>query len=140
MKSSRRQLALLLPAFAAAQNRDGPTPMASAALRCESVPARNNGPITVRQMLKGATHTGFPVDLHETELPPGQAPHAPHRHIHEEILSVREGVLDVSIGGATTRLGPGSAAYFASNQLHGWQNPGAAPARYFVLALGEDRG
>lgn len=140
MKSSRRELALLLPALAAAQDRDGAGPMPSAALRYESIPARNNGPITVRQMLKGATHTGFPIDLHETELPPGQAPHAPHQHIHEEILLIREGLLDVSIGGATTRLGPGSTAYFASNQLHGWKNSGAAPARYFVLALGEDRG
>lgn len=140
MKSSRRQVVLLLPALGAAQNRAGGGPLASAALRYESIPPRKSGSITVRQMLKGATHTGLPIDLHETELPPGEAPHAPHQHIHEEILLIREGVLDVSVGGAVTRLGPGSTAYFSSNQLHGWKNPGSAPARYFVLALGEDRG
>ena len=47
------------------------------------------------------------------------------------------GTLDVTIEGKTTRLTPGSVAYVASNELHGWKNPGADRAQYFVIALGQ---
>ena len=77
--------------------------------------------------------------MHESELPAGEAPHPPHSHVHEEMLLIREGLLEVTIGGKTTRLGPGSAAYLASNQEHGWRNVGTETARYFVLALGDDK-
>ena len=140
MKLSRRELPLLLPALAAAQSSDRAEMLRSAALRFEEMPARRSGSITARQILKGATHSGFPIDLHQSELPAGESPHPPHRHIHEEMMLIREGVLDVSIDGRITRLGPGSVAYIASNRQHGWRNPGSEPARYFVLALGEDRG
>ncbi len=94
--------------------------------------------MTSRQILNGLTHSGFEIDLHETELAAGQAPHSPHGHVHEEMVLVREGELDVTIAGQTTRICSGSAAFVASNEMHGWQNPGSAPARYFVLALGDD--
>ena len=90
-------------------------------------------------MLKAPTHTGFLLDLHESELAAGDAPHAPHRHVHEELLLIREGLLEITITGKSTRLGPGSAAYLASNQEHGWRNVGTTTARYFVLALGDDK-
>ena len=32
---------------------------------------------------------------------------------------------------------PGSVAYVASNEMHGWKNPGAERAQYFVIALGQ---
>lgn len=93
-----------------------------------------------RQFLKGKTHSGYPIDLHETELPAGKAPHPPHHHVHEEMLLIREGLLEVAIDGKATRLGAGSVAYLASNQQHGWRNVGTTTARYFVLALGSDEG
>jgi quercetin dioxygenase-like cupin family protein len=76
------------------------------------------------------------VELHLTELGPGMAPHAPHQHVHEEIVMLQTGQLDVTIDGKTTRLTPGSVAYVASNQLHGWKNPSDERAQYFVIALG----
>lgn len=139
MKWSRRELSLLWPALAAAQRTGSADPLQSSALRFEDMPARKSGPMIARQILKGTTHTGFRIDVHESELAPGEAPHAPHHHIHEEVLLIREGVLDVSIDGRVTRLGPGSVAYFASNQQHGWHNAGQVAAAYFVLALGEDK-
>jgi mannose-6-phosphate isomerase-like protein (cupin superfamily) len=56
--------------------------------------------------------------------------------VHEELLFIREGELEVTINGQGTRLGPGSCAYLASNDLHGYRNVGTVPAKYFVLALG----
>jgi len=100
---------------------------------------RASGPTEIRQMLTGATHSGYRVDLHETSLAPGQMPHAAHHHVHEEMLLIREGTLEVNVKGRTERLGPGSAVYIASNEEHGWRNVGATQARYFVLALGDDK-
>ncbi|MEO8595417.1 MAG: cupin domain-containing protein [Candidatus Solibacter sp.] len=139
MKPSRRDLAILLPAMAAAQTGAKADLLPAAAFRYEDLTARKNGTMTSRQMMTGDTHTGYRLDLHETELAAGEMPHAPHRHVHEELLLIREGTLDVTIAGRTTRLGAGSVAYLASNQEHGWKNVGAAPARYFVLALGDDK-
>lgn len=106
--------------------------------RFEELPVNVGATTRIRDMLRGKTHSGFLLDMHVTELAAGQAPHAPHRHVHEEMLLVFEGELDVTIAGRTTRLGAGSAAYIASNDEHGWRNVGNSPARYFVVALGDD--
>ena len=143
MNCTRRSLALLFPALAAAQQRAQPSAapggtVPSKAYSFEELTARQTATIKSYQILTGDTHSGYRLDLHESELPGGMAPHPPHRHLHEELLFVREGEMEVTLNGHTTRLGPGSCAYMASNDLHGYRNPGTAPAKYFVLALGTD--
>jgi quercetin dioxygenase-like cupin family protein len=54
------------------------------------------------------------------------------------MVLVRQGELELMIAGRATRIGAGSAAFVASNEMHGWRNTGRAPARYFVFALGDD--
>jgi len=136
MTCSRRDLALLLPAVAAAQEKPQSPKLASKVFRYEDLPVKENGQNKQRAVLTGATHSGFVVEMHMTELGPGQAPHAPHKHVHEEMVMLQTGQLDVTIEGKTTRLTPGSSAYVASNELHGWMNPGTERAQYFVVALG----
>jgi len=109
----------------------------SKAFKYEDLPVKVNGQNKSRAVLDGQTHSGFPVELHMTELGPGQAPHPPHHHVHEEILMLRTGALDVTISGQTTRVTAGSVVCVASNVEHGWKNPGAEPAEYFVVALGQ---
>jgi quercetin dioxygenase-like cupin family protein len=140
MKLSRRNLAALLPALAAAQmapdpSKDKPA-LPSKAYRFEDLPEKVNGQNRSRAVFDGKNHAGYPVELHITELGPGQAPHAPHRHVHEEIVMLRTGLLDVTIEGTVTRVTAGSVVYANSNDLHGWKNPGPEPARYFVIAIG----
>ena len=136
MNCARRDLALLLPALAAAEPQDKTLP--TKIYKYEDLPARASGQNHSRAVLNGENHSGIPIELHMTELGPGQAPHPPHHHVHEEILMLRTGSLDITIGGQTTRVTPGSIVYVASGQEHGWKNPGATPAEYFVLALGKD--
>ncbi len=135
---SRREFTALLPALAAAQGGGKPELLATRAFRFEDLPVRESGPIRLYQIFTGATHTGFKVDLHESELAAGQAPHEAHRHVHEELILIREGMLEFSVSGKKTQLGPGSVAYVASNEDHGFRNSGTVPAKYFVLALGQD--
>jgi len=95
---------------------------------------KTNGANRARAVLEGETHSGCFIELHETDLPPGGAPHPPHHHVYEEMLVIREGTLEVTIEGHSAQLGPGSVAYVASNEEHGWRNVGTTRARYMVLA------
>jgi quercetin dioxygenase-like cupin family protein len=77
-----------------------------------------------------------PIELHITELAPGEAPHPPHHHVHEEMVILHQGTLEVTIMGRSVTLGPGSVTYVASGEEHGWRNVGTTQAQYYVLALG----
>lgn len=138
MHYSRRDLGLLLPAFAAGQARGQKSVLPSQAFPYEKLPVHAEGSNELRPVMDGDTHSGVRIEVHETELPPGGAPHPPHHHVHEEMILVREGIMRVTIAGSSTDLGPGSVAYVASNEEHGWSNVGAGRARYFVLAVGRD--
>jgi mannose-6-phosphate isomerase-like protein (cupin superfamily) len=91
---------------------------------------------TFRAILEGHTHTGDYLEVHETVLEPNAAPHPPHRHVGEEMFLIISGTVDITISGKATRLGPGSAAFVATNQEHGLHNAGLGPAQYFVVTLG----
>jgi quercetin dioxygenase-like cupin family protein len=142
---TRRDLNLLLPllagaAGAAAQDKPDRKKLPSATFKFDELPVKVGGENRTRAVLNGATHKGSAVELHLTELGPGMAPHAPHRHLHEEMVLVQYGELDVTISGNTTRLIPGSVAFVASNEVHGWKNPTTGRTQYFVIALGENQG
>ncbi len=132
---TRRDLTLLSAGLFAASAKGQkalPATLSSHAYRFDDLVLKGTG----RQVFDGLTHSGFHVDLHETELAPGAAPHPPHRHEHEEIVMIREGTLEVTIEGKSSTVGAGSVVYLASNDFHGWRNVGAAKAQYFVIALG----
>ena len=102
----------------------------------EDLPVKVNGPNQGRVVFDGKTHTGYRVDLHMSVLGAGQVPHPPHKHLHEEVVMLRSGVLDVMYNGQTIRATAGSVIYMDSNVEHQWRNPGPEPAEYFALALG----
>ncbi len=139
MDYSRRDLTLYSLFAAAAGRAWAASALPSQMHRFEDLPVRNSGKNRTRAVLKGETHAGFPIEMHLTELAPGEAPHPPHHHVHEEMILIQSGTVEVTISGKKQNLGPGSAAYVASNEEHGWRNVGDTPALYFVLALGGDR-
>lgn len=137
---SRRDLCLMLPALAAsAALADEKPPLASTAIRFEDMPVQGSGQFTARPVLEGWTHEGCRIAAHESDLAPGGVPHPPHRHRHEEMFIIREGTLEITIAGKSAQIGPGSAAYVASNEEHGVRNVGSTHAQYFVLELGTDK-
>ena len=138
MHFSRRELSLLLPALAATRGAAQRSALPSKTFRFEDLAVRSSGPNRMRAVLEGATHGGVPIELQITELAPGEAPHPPHHHVHEEMMLILEGKVEVTIQDHSATLGPGSAAFVASNEQHGWRNVGTGAARYFVLALGRD--
>lgn len=72
-------------------------------------------------------------ESHITTLNPGQMSHPPHRHAREEFIIVKDGLLEVSINGATQRAGPGSLLFYAANDLHNVRNIGTTTSTYLVF-------
>lgn len=143
MDLTRRQLHALWPLVIAECAASAAKGASDALLpsRCyafESLPAKID-PKThaeFRQVFTGVTHEGYPIDLHITTMPPGQMPHAPHHHAHEEMMLIQQGKLEMTIAGKTCSVGPGSVIYVASNEEHGLRSVGDVAAQYFVLAIG----
>lgn len=102
----------------------------------EKLPIRTPNNAQIRDVLKGKLATGESLEVHETTLPPGGAPHAPHHHLHSEMWLIREGTVELTIDGTSSRLGPGSVGFVHSNDEHGIKNAGTTPATYFVVAVG----
>jgi mannose-6-phosphate isomerase-like protein (cupin superfamily) len=143
MDYSRRDLSWLLPALAAcsasAQTAAVASVLPTKAYAYGDMTVKTSAVSNARAVMKGATHSGFPIELHITDLAPNCAPHPPHKHVHEEILMIHSGMLEVTMLGRTASYGPGSVIYFGSGDEHGVKNTTTERAEYFVIALGNDR-
>ena len=87
----------------------------------------------VRQVMRDRTPTLDELEIHISTLKPGQSPHAPHQHQHEELLILKDGTLETFQSGVTRRVGPGGIIFQASNEMHNVTNVGQAPAIYYVI-------
>ena len=87
----------------------------------------------VRQVMRAPTPTLDELEIHISTLNPGNSPHAPHQHQHEELLILKEGTLETFQSGTTRRVGPGGIIFQASNELHNVTNVGTTPATYYVI-------
>jgi quercetin dioxygenase-like cupin family protein len=110
--------------------------MPSGTFPFEKLPVNASNGAQFRPVLKGKLATGESLETHETTLPPGGAPHPPHRHVHSEMWLIREGTVELNINGERHRLGPGAVGFVRSNEEHGISNVGDKPATYFVVAVG----
>lgn len=134
MSLSRRDLALLLPALAAAQQApNGSLP--AKVYHAQQIPYEGDEKKKGRQFFHGAEHSGFRLESHETILGPGTETHAPHKHEHEEIVILVEGTLETYVDGKTEKAEAGSLIYLASNQMHSVRNIGTGACRYYVVEL-----
>lgn len=142
MSVTRRELCSMLPAvlipaiLPSETSAQQDVSMPSAMYPFEKLPVRTPNNAQIRNVLKGQLATGESLEVHETTLPPGGAPHPPHHHVHSEMWLIREGTVELTVNGANYRLGPGSVGFVHSNDEHGIKNTGTTPATYFVVAIG----
>jgi quercetin dioxygenase-like cupin family protein len=88
-----------------------------------------------RDVVDSPTTTLDKFECHVTTLNPHEAPHAPHHHPDEEIVFIKDGALDVTIKGVTTRANAGSIILAGSNDEHGWRNALDTPTTYYVTRI-----
>jgi mannose-6-phosphate isomerase-like protein (cupin superfamily) len=142
MPLTRRELCRMLPAAmlpaaaAVAELAAQDTSLPSATWTFDQLPMTAENGAQFRQALKGKLATGELLETHETTLPVGGAPHPAHHHVHSEMWLIREGTIEITINGASHRLGPGGVGFVRSNDEHGIKNVGTTPATYFVVAVG----
>ena len=143
MPITRRELCsvlpvALLPALHVVQNSPSAVqgPLASTMYPFDNLPVRTANNAQFRDVLKRRIATGESLEVHETTLPPGGTPHPAHHHVHSEMWLIREGTVEITVNGTSSRLGPGSVGFVQSNDEHGIRNAGTTPATYFVVAIG----
>ena len=142
MPVTRRELCCWLPVAilpVAAMAQDSPlqgNSLPSATWTFDQLPVNATNDGQFRAVLKGRLATGESLETHETTLPPGGMPHPAHHHVHSEMWLIREGTVELTINGASHRLGPGGVGFVRSNEEHGIKNVGTTPATYFVVAVG----
>jgi quercetin dioxygenase-like cupin family protein len=127
-------LASMATAGAMSLVQTAPGVMGSRAVEWSEMEARPTKAGESRQVFRAPTATLDELELHVTTLQPGQSPHEPHQHPHEEVIIIREGTVETLLGERTRRVGPGSVIFQASNQLHGIRNVGDVPAVYHVIS------
>ena len=71
----------------------------------EKLPVHTENEAQFRDVLKGKLATGESLEVHETTLPPGGAPHPPHKHVHSEMWLIREGRVELFVDGKSTDWG-----------------------------------
>jgi quercetin dioxygenase-like cupin family protein len=116
-----------------AQDGAAPAQLKSGVYAWDSLPVEKTASGERRAVFDGATATTDRLETHVTTVNPGSASHAAHRHPDEELVYVREGVIEATINGVSQRAPAGSVIFFASNDLHGMRNVGDVAASYFVL-------
>ena len=73
MTCSRRELTILFSALAARTAAAQAKALRSKTYAFEELEVHTNGRNLSRPILKGDTHCGFPIEVHMTELAPGEA-------------------------------------------------------------------
>ena len=141
MSTTRREMLFLLSGLVSTAVELEALPGQDNSLRSTTypfseLPIKSANSAEIRPVLKGKMATGEGVEVHETTLPVGAMPHAPHHHVHSEMWLIREGTVQLTINGTSHVIGPGSVGFVHSNDEHGIKNVGTTPATYFVVAVG----
>lgn len=121
------------PRLATAQQQQSASVLRSTVFPVDSARSRRTRPPLQRSLVDTATAILSKLEMHETTLAPGESPHAPHRHAHEELMIVRSGTVQVYQNGVTKTAGEGAVILMASNELHGLRNVSAKPVTYLVI-------
>jgi quercetin dioxygenase-like cupin family protein len=85
----------------------------------------------LRIYFEGSTGQVKSMTAGSLRLKPGMSPHPPHQHPEEEFMVITEGSGEITVDGATTKVGPGSMMYCAAGKLHGIVNTGKSPLLFY---------
>jgi quercetin dioxygenase-like cupin family protein len=101
--------------FAATQGDPPTAVMKSVAFEWNDLKVKATAKGETRKVFQTPTATLDELECHVTTLNPGVTSHPPHQHPDEEILIVKEGVVEALVSGKWKELGPGSIIFQAAN-------------------------
>ncbi len=126
-------LSVTLAVVAIAEEAAPSKVMGSSIFDWTQIPVKKTPKGESRKFFQSPTATLDELECHVTTLNPGEMAHPPHQHPDEELIIVKEGLVESLVNGELKRVGPGSVIFQASNQLHSIQNVGDVPATYHVI-------
>ena len=135
-------LSALVPAICLAQQQPKAAAEKLPVLHSKFYPAEElkvtpGGNFKMTPVFDGVTTRGERIELHLSELAPGETPNPLHPHHNEEILVIREGTVEVTINDHSKTMGPGSVAFVQSDDKIGVKLAGTTPAKYIIFSLGD---
>ncbi|MEO6567589.1 MAG: cupin domain-containing protein [Opitutaceae bacterium] len=86
-----------------------------------------------RAIFDGPTATVDKMHVHSTTLNPGQKSGEPSKHLQEEVIIVKEGLVEANWDGKSKTGGPGSVIFFAAGATTFLRNAGPTPCTYIVV-------
>lgn len=86
-----------------------------------------------RAVLDGPTTSLDKLHCHISTLNPGAKSGEPRLHLQEEIIIVKEGIVEASCDGVVRTAPAGSVIFFAAHSVTFLRNPGDTPATYTVV-------
>ena len=107
--------------------------MTSAAIEWNSIEPRPNANGSGRKFFEGPTATLEMLECHASTLNPGATNHAILQRPHDEVIIVKEGIVEAFVNDQWVRVGPGSVIFNAANVLQAMRNVGDGPATYHVV-------
>ena len=99
----------------------------------EKIPVTPNAKGVRRAVFDGPTATLDRVHCHITTLNPGEKSGEPSKHVQEEIIIVKEGMVEATWDGQSKIGGPGSVIFFAAGATTALRNAGPTPCTYTVI-------
>ncbi len=86
-----------------------------------------------RAVFDGPTATVDKMHVHITTLNPGEKSGEPSKHLQEEVIIVKEGLVAAHWDGKSKTGGPGSVIFFAAGATTFLRNAGTTPCTYIVI-------
>jgi (S)-ureidoglycine aminohydrolase len=115
------------------QNEDS-IKLKTAVYKWEDLKTEETGSGKRMQILEGKTNALDYLEAHVTTLNPGKAPHGSHTHSDmEELIIVKEGLIETTVKGNKKVLGPGSVILALPGDEHGIWNAGETKASYYII-------
>jgi mannose-6-phosphate isomerase-like protein (cupin superfamily) len=86
-----------------------------------------------RDVFDGTTTSLDKIHCHITTLNPRENSGEPRLHLQEEVIIVKEGLVEMHIDGKNQTAGPGSVFYLAAHATTRLRNAGTTPCTYIVI-------
>lgn len=114
-----------------------PAMLTSRVVDCDSIPDPPKG--GHREVLDSPTVTFLRLESHISTLKPGANTTPRNRDPGDELFIVKSGVLEATLNGVASRVGPGSFFYVAPNDERTMTNVGTVPCSYQVIKVVSDK-
>ncbi|HEX7630579.1 MAG TPA: cupin domain-containing protein [Lacunisphaera sp.] len=122
-----------LSALSISESARAPDKLPSAVYDWEKMTATPNAKGVRRDVFDGPTTSLDKIHCHITTLNAGENSGEPRLHLQEEVIIVKEGLVEMYIDGKTQTAGPGSVFYLAAHATTRLRNAGTMPATYIVI-------